>query len=91
MRCKKSDGDNGPFGIIPPTSSFRGLEKEDIDGHLRIRRYGEFVLTQGISPAYDLRIMPQSGYRRSFYQDCDGKCSFLVASATAGKVLDLFF
>ena len=91
MRYKKSASDQGPFDIVPETSSFRGLSEEDINGHLRIRRYGDFMLTQGISPAYDLRIRPQSGYRRSVYKDQDGQSSILVISASQEKILDLFF
>src|SRR4029078_4381420 len=38
-------------------SSFRDLTKDQLEAHLNIKRYGNFVLTEAVRPSYDLQIV----------------------------------
>ncbi len=74
-------------------SSFLELTEEQLETHLGIARYGNFVLTDAIRPSYDLQIVPQAGYRHDVYQDRESglQIPVLMAAATREKLLDLFF
>src|SRR3954469_12366726 len=50
-------------------SSFRDLSEDQLEAHLNIKRYGNFVLTEAVRPSYDLQIVPSSGYRHDVFQD----------------------
>ena len=73
-------------------SSFENLSEDQLDTHLKIARYGKFMLTDAISPSYDLQIVPQAGYRHDFYQDKESgiKIPVIMASASREILLDLF-
>ena len=46
-------------GVAPQgTSSFDHLSEDDLDSHLRVVRYGDFVLTDAVRPSYDLQVVP---------------------------------
>ena len=74
-------------------SSFLELTEEQLETHLGIARYGNFVLTDAIRPSYDLQIVPQAGYRHDVYQDRESgvQIPVLMAAASREKLLDLFF
>ena len=44
------------------TSSFEHLSEEQLEAHLSVRQYGNFVLTDAIRPSYDLEVIPSPGY-----------------------------
>lgn len=75
------------------SSSFEELTDEQLNAHLNIARYGDFVLTDAVRPSYDLQVVPQEGYRRDFYQDRNSgmKIPVLMAAASREHILDLFF
>lgn len=74
-------------------SSFENLNEEQLETHMNIAKYGNFVLTDAIRPSYDLQVMPQAGYRHDAYHDRDTgiKIPVLMASVTRSKLLDVFF
>lgn len=74
-------------------SSFDNLPDEALEAHLNIARYGDFVLTDAVRPAFDLQVVPSSGYRRDCYQDRETgvKIPVVMASASRDQVLDVFF
>ncbi len=39
-------------------SSFQDLTEDQLEAHLNIVRYGDFVLTDAVRPSYDLQIVP---------------------------------
>jgi hypothetical protein len=39
------------------------FKQECIETHCRIKRYGPFELVEAISPGYDLKIVPEAGYK----------------------------
>ncbi len=74
-------------------SSFENLSEEQLETHMNIAKYGNFVLTDAIRPSYDLQVMPRSGYRHDAYHDRDTgiKIPVLMASVTRKHLLDVFF
>lgn len=73
-------------------SSFANLSSEQIDAHLGISRYGDFVLTDAIRPSYGLDVMPKNGFRWDEYSDESSgiRIPVLLASASREKLFDLF-
>ena len=60
--------------------------------HLRVERYGDFVLTDAIRPAAHLPVVPREGYRVEVYRDPSTRVEVpaLVASASREKLFSLF-
>lgn len=80
-------------GVAPQgTSSFDHLSEDELDAHLRVVRYGDFVLTDAIRPSYDLQVVPTAGYRHDVYHDEETKSSVpvLMAAATKRQLFDVF-
>jgi len=75
----------------PPvgTSSFERLSEEDLETHLGVSRYGDFLLTDAIRPSYDLQVVPSPGYRHDVYHDEETRASVPVLMGAASKE-DLF-
>lgn len=75
------------------SSSFETLTEEQIETHLNIAKYGNFVLTDAIRPSYDLQVVPQTGFRHDHFVDNNNgiKIPVLMASASRELLLDLFF
>jgi hypothetical protein len=73
-------------------SSFERLSEEELEAHLGIVRYGDFVLTDAVRPSYDLQVVPTQGYRHDVYRDEENKASVpvIMASATSQRLFDLF-
>ena len=73
-------------------SSFQNLSDDDLEAHLKISRYGSFVLTDAVRPSYDLQIVPQAGYRHDLYQDRESgvRIPVLIAAASRERIFDLF-
>lgn len=81
-------------GQTAPTqqSSFERLSEEELEAHLGIVRYGDFVLTDAVRPSYDLQVVPTQGYRHDVYRDEENKASVpvIMAAATSQRLFDLF-
>lgn len=73
-------------------SSFVGVSEEQLETHLKIARYGNFVLTDAVRPSYDLQVVPSAGYRYDSYQDKENGVQIPVCMAAASRedVVDLF-
>jgi hypothetical protein len=73
-------------------SSFESLSEDQLETHLRIAKYGDFMLTDAIRPSYDLEVMPRAGYRHDVYTDKESgiKIPVLMASASREILFDLF-
>ena len=74
------------------TSSFENLSEEQLEAHMKIARYGDFVLTEAIRPSFDLQVVPAAGYRHDVYHDKDTGVDIpvLMASASREKLFDVF-
>jgi hypothetical protein len=75
-----------------PFSEFEDLTAEQLDAHLRVDRYGDFLLAEAIRPSFDVAIVPQVGYRHDTYRDGASVKDVPVIAAAVSReyVLDLF-
>lgn len=71
------------------TSSFEQLNEDELEAHLGVVRYGDFVLTDAVRPSYDLQVVPCQGYRHDVYRDEETRASVPVLMAAASNQ-DLF-
>ena len=73
-------------------SSFENLSDDQLEAHLGVSRYGEFLLTDAVRPSYDLQVIPRAGYRHDHYQDRETgvKIPVLMAAASKQDIFELF-
>jgi hypothetical protein len=73
-------------------TSFDDLTQDQLDAHLRVGRYGNFVLTDAVRPSISLDVIPRSGYRRDTYCDPESgnKMPVLAASVSAENLFEIF-
>lgn len=73
-------------------SSFAKLDREELQTHLAISRYGHFELTDAIRPSYDLRIVPEEGFRLDRFDDFASGISIpvLIGSVSKEKLFEAF-
>jgi hypothetical protein len=73
-------------------TSFDDLSQEQLDEHLRVERYGDFLLTDAIRPSISLDVIPRAGYRRDTYCDPEtgNKMPVLAAAVSAEQLFDVF-
>lgn len=78
--------------VTTAKSSFEQLSDEELDAHLEVDRYGDFVLTDAVRPAFDLAIVPSAGFRHDVYRDEENRVDVpvLMAAASREKVFQLF-
>jgi hypothetical protein len=73
-------------------SSFERLTDEELEAHLRVSQYEDFLLTDAVRPSYDLQVRPEQGYRHDTYRDQslrDG-VPVLMAAASRDILFELF-
>ena len=75
-----------------PRTSFEELSQDELDAHLQVGQYGDFVLTDAIRPSFRLDIVPREGYRRDVYRDPEtgNTMPVLAASVSAERLFDIF-
>jgi hypothetical protein len=73
-------------------SSFERLSEEELEAHLGVARYGNFLLTEAVRPSYDLQVVPQQGYRHDAYRDEQSHTSVpvLMAAVSAEQLFETF-
>jgi hypothetical protein len=64
----------------------------NLDTHLQVKRYGDFVLTDAIRPSADLEVVPSEGFRLDTYRDPQSarQIPVLAASVSREKLFDIF-
>ena len=67
------------------TSSFERLSEEELEAHLGVVRYGDFLLTDAIRPSYDLQVVPCQGYRHDAYHDEESRTTVPVLMGAASN------
>ena len=77
-------------GIDP--SCFDQLSENQLEDHLDVARYGNFLLTDAVRPSFDLKVVPSQGYRYDAYRDADSDTQVPVVMASTSKeiVFELF-
>ena len=73
-------------------NSFQHVSESDLEAHLNIARYGDFTLSEAIRPSFDLKVVPQQGYRHDSYQDEQSKSNVpvLMASVSSENLFEVF-
>lgn len=74
------------------TSSFDRLSPEELEAHLGVARYGDFVLSGAVRPSYDLQVIPCQGYRHDVYRDEDKQANVpvLMGAASTEHLFEVF-
>jgi len=73
-------------GAMPTgTSSFEHLGEEELEAHLGVAKYGNFMLTDAVRPSYDLQVVPTQGYRHDCYTDEESHTSVPVLMSAVSK------
>jgi len=74
------------------TSSFERLNEEELEAHLGVARYGNFLLTDAVRPSYDLQVVPTQGFRHDAYRDEQSHTSVpvLMAAVSAERLFETF-
>ncbi len=67
------------------TSSFDRLSSEELEAHLGVTRYGDFMLTGAVRPSYDLQVTPCQGFRHDVYRDEENRSCVPVLMSAASK------
>ena len=73
-------------------TSFDDLTPDQLDAHLRVGRYGSFLLTDAVRPSIGLDVIPRAGYRRDIYCDPESgnKMPVLAAAISAEQLFECF-
>ncbi|MDR0703635.1 MAG: hypothetical protein LBF88_01465 [Planctomycetaceae bacterium] len=73
-------------------NDFERLPKLEIESHLSTATYGDFTLTGAVRPSFDLRIVPEQGYKHDSYRDDFSRTSIpvLIVSVSAEQLFDTF-
>lgn len=73
-------------------SSFEHLTQDELEAHLAVANYGDFVLTDAVRPSFDLKVTPREGYRHDVYQDEESQANMpvLMCSASKHRLFELF-
>lgn len=76
----------------PPASSFEQISDRDLEAHLEVDRYGDFLLTGAVRPSFNLEVVPTAGYRHDVYRDEENKTDVpvLMAAASRERLMDTF-
>ncbi len=72
--------------------SFEALSEDQLEAHLGVTRYGSFVLSDAVRPAFDLAVVPSEGYRHDEYRDESARQTVpvLMASASRERLFETF-
>lgn len=78
--------------VAPPLSSFDAVSEQDLEAHLAVARYGNFMLTDAVRPSFGLEVVPRQGFRHDVYRDEESRSDVpvLMASASKEQLLDTF-
>ena len=65
---------------------------KQLEEHLSIARYGSFLLTDAVRPAFDLQVVPSAGWRRDIYRDQETHIDVpvIMAAQTRERLFELF-
>jgi hypothetical protein len=68
------------------------VDPDKLSAHLRVDRYGDFLLTEAIRPSLDLQVVPREGFRMEIYRDPRAglEVPVLAAALSRERLFDLF-
>jgi hypothetical protein len=68
-----------------PASSFETLSEDQLEAHLSVSRYGNFILSDAVRPSFALDVVPSAGFRHDAYRDESSKQNVPVLMAAASR------
>ena len=73
-------------------SCFEQLSENELEVHLGINRYGDFMLTDAVRPSYDLDVVPSDGFRHDNYRDeaSQQDVPVVMAAVSRERLFDTF-
>lgn len=73
-------------------SSFERVSPEELEAHLSVVRYGDFLLTDAVRPSFDLQVVPRQGFRHDVYHDAENRSTVpvLMAAASCPRLFEIF-
>ncbi|MCA9270343.1 MAG: hypothetical protein KDA41_17800, partial [Planctomycetales bacterium] len=73
-------------------NSFEHVSGDDLEAHLGVAQYGRFRLTDAVRPSFDLKIVPEQGYRHDSYEDSQSKSRVpvLMAAVSGERLFEVF-
>lgn len=73
-------------------SGFNELSESELEAHLAVTRYGDFVLTDAVRPSYNLEVVPSAGFRHDVYRDAETRSTVpvLMAAITKPRMMETF-
>ena len=79
-------------GLAQTASSFEQLSEDELEAHLGVSRYDNFVLTDAVRPSYNLDVVPSAGFRHDVYRDEASRqdVPVLMAAASRERLFDTF-
>lgn len=66
-------------------SSFEHLSEDELEAHLQVARYGDFMLTGAVRPSFDLEVIPTEGFRHEVYHDDTSRTDVPVIMCAASR------
>lgn len=66
-------------------SSFETLSEDQLEAHLGVSRYGNFVLSDAVRPSFGLEVVPSAGFRHDTYRDESSKQNVPVLMAAVSR------
>src|SRR3954449_7680644 len=77
-------------GLRKSQSRGQPVTSANLNDHLRVDRYGDFVLTEAIRPAPHLPVVPREGFRIDTFRDRSAglEVPVLAASVSREKLFD---
>jgi hypothetical protein len=77
---------------VTTQNSFAELSEQQLESHLKVVKYDDFVLTDAVRPSYDLKVVPVQGYRHESYHDPESQSTVpvLMSATTRANVFETF-
>jgi hypothetical protein len=64
----------------------------EIESHLTVATYGDFTLPEAIRPSFDLKVVPEQGYKHDCFRDAinQSSISVVIASVSIENLFETF-
>jgi len=71
--------------VAETARNFQQLDDAELEAHLGVSRYGNFVLTDAVRPSYELDVVPTAGFRHDTYRDESSRQEVPVVMAAVSR------
>jgi hypothetical protein len=70
---------------VTTSSNLKTVSKGELQAHLQVAQYDDFVLSDAVRPSLDLKVRPRQGYRHDAYHDEESRSDIPVIMASASR------